>query len=1747
MQEFGNYRLTEKLQETKYTEIYRGVNKTTNTSFVLKILKSEFPTPEFISKLKAEYQILSQINSPFVIKAFSLEQYDKHFGIILEDIAGKSLKDFLNSSLSLADFFKIAIPMVRAIDAVHKNNVIHKDINPSNFIFNPNTKELRLIDFGISTTFTRENSILESSNILEGTLNYISPEQTGRMNRSLDYRTDFYSLGITFYEFLTGKLPFTFSDPMELIHSHIAKQPTQPVELDSTIPIPLSDLVMKLILKTAEDRYQSCHGILYDLEMISSGINDYTSEFPSLATKDFSDKFQIPQKLYGREKEIEILLSAFDRISNERTEMLILTGYSGIGKSSLVSEIYKPITEKRGYFISGKFDQYNRNIPYHAFLNIFQDLTKQLLGETKSRLDRWRDRIKKALGDNAQVVVEAIPDLELIIGKQKPVPELPINDSQNRFNIVFQKFIKLFTSSEHPLVIFLDDLQWADGASLNLLELLMHSNTLGLLLIAAYRDNEVSNLHPLHTTLDEIKKEGANISYISLSPLSLEIVEKIISDTLKTENNTSKPLAELVFKKTAGNPFFMNEFLKSLYSEKLIVFESDTQAWKWDLDKINKRDFTDNVVELMAYKIKQLNPDCQRLLQLAACIGNQFTINILSLVSELNNEDTLSKLFPSIAENFIFSLGLNQDTISLNSKDEDNENKTQEFKFAHDRIQQAAYSLIPDEKRLKTHFQIGRILEKRISKETLEEKIFTVVNQLNHGISFLNTGEEKIHLANLNIIASKKARAATAYEATLEYAKIGISLLGFDAWEKDYDLTLELYNLAAESSSLLGELSFLNNCIDTITQKANTALHQVNAYSIKIQSLASQNKFQDTIETAKLILEKLGTVFPDNPTPDDFFKGINEISHLMGNKKVEELVNLPKMVAPEKLAVMNIAASLIPTAYNAGSPLFPLLIILMVNLSIQFGNSPISTFGYTNYGILLCNLMKDIPRADEFRKLAYKLAMEPESKPFRAGTLTGIGIFLLHRTSHLKETIPLLQSGFQLGLETGALEIIGYTGYAICLNSFWTGEPLKQLCIKITSYRDTLKNLNQLTGAIYCNIFLETTLSLLSSTNQELSNNPDFFKNDESILEETKSSGDRTRLFYFYLQALSLNFILDEIELATVYTNKIKKFLVAGGGTIAEAILYFYDSLILLHKMEEQPLEDNIKYPEDLKISLSRIEENQKNLRLWSEFAGMNHLHRYVLVEAEIFRVSGKFLEASNSYDRAIELAHKNGFIQDEAIANELAFRFWLRQNKKDFAQLYLQKAYYSYSLWGATKKLENLQLTYPSQVKLINDFQENAFNTGTIISGMTTTGKMEANLSLDFMSIMKASQIISGEIILEKLISSLMKVLVENAGAEKGVLFLEDDGEISVVAKWESKLKAVDILNIPADNGYSLYSPSVVNFVSRTSKNLVIENLARDEKFKDDYITKYNPNSVLCIPLIKQGKLIGIIYLENNLTSGAFTKDRIEIIKMLSSQAAISLENARLYSNLENITKEKTKVITEMEIARDIQTSLLPKNPVLSGFEVATYMHTAEMVGGDYYDIISAGGKEWFVIGDVSGHGVTAGLIMMMAQTAIHTILNSVDSKNPAELLQKVNLVISANIKKMNLNKYMTLTLFLKDEDGNIYYSGMHQDLLLYSAKEKIVHIKETNGSWLGYFELYNDYPLDHIKMEKDDVLLLFTDGITESINNSGDMFDLNGLAKLLNDSGNNSVMGIKEKILNSLKQYKTEDDITFMILKKL
>lgn len=1741
MQEFESYLIQEKMQETNHIEIYKGVHKENKTKVILKVLKSDFPTPSLVAKLRNEFSILSQFDSPFITKVYELTKQDNRQGIVMEDIDGISLKEYRKTKFTLEEFFKIAILMTKAVEETHRKNIIHKDINPSNFIYNPQTENLKLIDFEISTTSDIENVVLENVNILEGTLAYISPEQTGRMNRGVDYRTDFYSLGITFYEFLTGKLPFDYTDPMELVHSHIARHATPPSEIDSSIPIPLSDLVMKLIEKSSEDRYLSSSGILYDLESLSAGIYNYTASFPALGKRDNSNKFRIPQKLYGRQKELEILLNAFDRVILNKSEMLLIAGYSGIGKSSLVNEIHRPITEKRGYFISGKFDQYNRNIPYKAFVNIFQDLVKQLLCESKIQLQEWKNKLLSTLGENAQIIVDVIPEIELITGEQPPVAQLGPNESQNRFNLVFQKFIKVFTRTEHPLVIFLDDLQWADSASLRLMRLLMSHASPGLFLIGAYRDNEISTTDPLSITLSEISKTGAILNYISLSPLSLDSVIEIIVDTLNLPVEEVSSLSSLVYLKTAGNPFFLNEFLKSLSKEKLLEFDDKNRRWVWDIEKIEKRGFTDNVVEFMTGKIKTLPEITQGLLKLSACIGNQFDLKTLSLVAERSLEDTLINLQYAIGENFIIPIGSIPDIDSPSFLNIDKEQSIPEYKFAHDRIQQSCYSLIPEKERAKTHFLIGRHLEKRMSEEIKEERIFSLVNQLNYGISFLQSKEDKVELAAMNLLAAHKARSSSAYQATIEYAKIGIALLGTDAWLENYKMTLSLHELGAEVASLVGEFDLMDKWMEDLKQNAKTILDQVPMYFVKIQSLASQNKLPEAIKTGQLILAKFGIHFPESPTPDDFVKGMNEISHLLGERKVEELYYLPKMIDPEKLAIMNIAACLIPACYNAGSPLFVLVIILQVNYSIRFGNSPISSFSYVNYGILLNNIMKDVPMLDEFRKLAYRLGLEPDSKLMRSGTFTGIGLFLHHRTAHLKETIPILQSGYQIGLETGSFEFVGYSGYALSLNLFWSGEILPDLKTKIISYKEKLKEVNQLTAANYCSIFLDATLKLIGGENSLESNS---VTHQNKIIEEAITSGDRTRLFYFYLHRFFVHYLLEELELAKEDRIQLREYLSAGGGTIGEVNSYLYDSLLTLSSIsankQSLPLSENPEW--------KRIEENQAQLKTWAMYAPMNHQHKWNLIEAEKARVLGDRLVAQDFYDSAIELANKNGYTQEEALANELFAKFWIEQGKREFAYIHLRKAYYAYSNWGAKNKLTLLEKKYPALAAPTNEGESDYFSGRTIISKKNThsTTKMEANLSLDFVSILKASQIISGEIILDKLLGSLMKILAENAGAETGFLLLEENEKLFIETSWNANVNKTNITRTELHENSELLSSSIVNFVNRTKQELVIEDVTREGKLKDSYIRKNKPKSVLCIPLLSKGKIVGIVYLENNLTSGTFTKDRIEVIKMLSSQAAISIENASLYSNLENITKEKTRVTTEMEIAKDIQTSLLPTTPTLSGFDVATYMLTADLVGGDYFDIIHTEGREWFVIGDVSGHGVTAGLIMMMTQTAIHTILNSMETKNPSLLLSKVNQVITSNIHKMKLKKYMTLTLFLKEMDGTIYYSGMHQDLLLYIAKTKTVEIIETNGSWIGYYDLHNEFQVDHITMESGDVLLLFTDGITESINTDGSMYEINGLVKILNESGNESVEIIKQRILISLENFKTDDDTTFMICKR-
>ncbi len=1481
------------IYESVNSLVYRGIRALDSQPLILKVLKENYPTPQELARYRTEYQITKSLNLTGVIKVYDLQKYQNTLVMFLEDFGGESLK-ICNQQypFTLLEFLSIAIKVTEILGQIHAENIIHKDINPSNIIFNRSTGQIKIIDFGISTQLSRENTTLKNPNVLEGTLAYISPEQTGRMNRPLDYRTDFYSLGITFYELLTNQLPFTAKEALELVHCHIAKQPLLPSELNPEIPQILSDIIMKLLEKNAESRYQSALGIQADLAECLQQLetNNNITQFP-LGRQDISDKFQIPQKLYGREREIETLLTAFDRVTSSASELMLIAGYSGIGKSALVQELYKPITEKRGYFISGKFDQYQRNIPYSAVVSAFQELIKQLLTESETQLNQWREKLLTALGVNGQVIVEVIPEIELIIGQQPALAELGPNESQNRFNLAFQNFIKVFTQSEHPLALFLDDLQWADGASLKLMQLLMSAASPGLFLIGAYRDNEVSPAHPLMLTLDEIAKTVGTLHRIYLSPLDLETITQLIHDTVKRTDSRVISLGELVLLKTGGNPFFINEFLKSLYTENLLKFDSFQVQWEWNLEQIKAHGFTDNVVELMAGKIENLPEATQHLLKLAACIGNLFDLTTLGLISEKNLPETVRDLQPAVAENLVAPVSNPGDvqlaiasTEYLTSPSAKASIPSLEYKFAHDRIQQAAYSLIPDNQKSRTHYEIGQLLLEQISREAREENIFQLVNQLNYGTSLITQQTERNELAKLNLIACRKARISAAYQGAREYVKVGLSLLGENPWQQEYETTLALHELAAEIACLCGDFEQMEQFIKLVTTEAHSLLQQVNVYRIKIQAHVSQTKFADAIAIAQKFLQKLGVTFPQAPIPTDLTQAIQEIRELIGDRKIEDLVQLPVMIDREKLAILQTVTSVIPAAYVSGSPLFPLLVAFSVKLSIQHGNTSYSGFSYATYGLILCNLL-EINTATKFGKLAFNVISQLEVNPIKPEVLTVLGAFILHRKFHVKETLPILQEGYATALEVGNLVFAGYNGSNFCINSFWGSQPLANLEQDTRAYYHELLQLNQLTSANYCLLHWQCILSLLVVA-EEPNLSGETYLSEAELIPMLQATNDILTLYFFYLYKQTLAFLFGEVEAAKNYALECRRYLMNGAGFICESAFYLYDSLIVLAQLS-QPLEQTSE-------AWTRVAENQNQLQqYWADYAPMNHQHKVDLVEAEKCRVLGQKLEAMDLYDRAIKGAQENQYINEAALGYELAAKFYLSEGKELIARAYMQEAHYHYQVWGANAKVKHLEQQYPELLTAIPVTTKDTKPTPAV----TTSG---SSFYLDIATVMKATITISGEIMLDKLLSSLMKILMENAGAQKGYLILMNQGKLLIEAAGLIDSDQITVLqSLPLENHPNI-SQSIVNYVARTQESVVLDNATQEGKFTNDiYIKVNNSKSILCVPLINQSQLVSIIYLENNLTTGAFTPERLQVLQLLSGQAAISIKNAKLYQEI--------------------------------------------------------------------------------------------------------------------------------------------------------------------------------------------------------------------------------------------------------
>jgi len=1564
----SGYQVIQDIYCGEKTLVYKAIREKDQKPVILKLMQNPYPTFSEIAQFRHQYSIVKDLNIPGIPQVYGLEHYRNSYVLVMEDFGGIPLNEAIAQwknvnqkeiSSFISYFFYIALQITTILGDLHRVRIIHKDIKPGNILVNPDTAEVKIIDFSIASRLPREIKTLSNPNVLEGTLSYISPEQTGRMNRGIDYRTDFYSLGITFFEFLCGQLPFLTNDLMELVHCHIAKPAPVASTVNPKIPSIVSNIISKLMAKNAEDRYQSTIGLKHDLEFCYLQWQElkFIVDF-NLGEKDISDRFTIPEKLYGRNNELKKLLSAFDRVASGNVEIIMIVGYSGVGKTALVNEVHKPIVRQRGFFIKGKFDQLQRDIPFAALVNAFRGLIEQLLSESDAQIKRWKSKILSALGEQGQIIIDVIPQLEMIIGKQPVVAELSGSAAQNRFNLLFQRFIQVFTTTEHPLVIFLDDLQWADAASLNFIQLLIshqlangnsqtsnysqnNTNNLSsnsqnknskniqtnsLLLIGAYRDNEVSQGHPLDITLKEIQKAQANIQTITIKPLTQKNLNHLIQDTLRCTNLAANPLTQMVFSKTKGNPFFVNQLLKSFYDNQLIEFNYNIYGWYYDIEAIKALTLTEDVVEFMAMRIKKLPESTQEVLKLAACIGNIFDLKTLAIVYQKPEIDTAADLWQSLLEGLVIPENDNYKLFQgehLNSFINQNHilNSDQaliKYKFLHDRVQQAAYFLISDEEKQELHLKIGKLLLERTTKAELEYRIFDVVNQFNIAVDLITDPQERHELATMNFTAGRKALAATAHKAALNYLNTGIKLLTDNSWETQYELTLSLYETAAQAAYISGDFEQAEQLIDIVLANAKTLLEQVTVYEIKIQVYGAQNKTKNAVETALIYLKDLGIYLPENPSESDVGQAIGEISATLGNRGVEELIDLPQMKAAKSLAQMRILSCAMALAYHIDPKLMTLICLKQIKLSIDYGNTSLSAFAYVAYGLILCGVFGDIESGYQWGKLSETLLSKFDNKEVAVKVIQTSNQMIIPWKRDIKETLKPLLDAYTIGLETGDLEFASYAIYMHSYHSYYIGQELTDLGQKFSTYGNALRKIKQNKAHQWHETFRQTILNLQGYAKEPLRLIGEAC-NEEKILPIYLDTNDVPGLFYIYLCKLQLCYLFADFSQAIDNASKAENYLPGVTGIIVNPQFYFYDSLARL------AIYANASESEQLQI-LEKVQVNQEKMQHWANHAPMNYLHKFELIEAEKHRILGNNLEAMELYDRAIAGAKKNDYIHEKALANELAAKFYLKWSKEKIAQAYLTEAYYDYSCWGAKAKVNDLAERYPQLLASIiqkENLRVNGYpnqnisqsRTLTTFSNRTTvqafpidnrqvvfSSQSIVSNSLDLAAVIKASQALSEEIDIEQLLSALMVVMMENAGASKCAIALNEDNILKYAAVSHSVTSTVSKLvfpDIPLEMSQDI-PLTLIRQVKNQAKIIVIDNVNLDTSLaNDDYIKREKPESILCMPIINQGKFIGVLYLENNLTTGVFTHDRIEFLTLITTQTAISLKNAMLYKDL--------------------------------------------------------------------------------------------------------------------------------------------------------------------------------------------------------------------------------------------------------
>ncbi len=1483
----AGYELADAVFEGGATCIRRARRIADGQRVMLKSLHPERTTCEALARLQREYDVMARLTTLTTVRALALEQCRDQPVLVIEDFGGESLDRIVRRHpLELETLLSIAVQVAAALADIHSAGIIHKDINPSNIVYNRRTGAVKVIDFSIAALMSRDDAGLEAVETPEGSLPYISPEQTGRMNRAVDYRSDFYSLGVTLYELLTQRPLFSVSDPIEWLHCHIAKPPRPPIDAASATPRALSDLVMRLLAKTPEERYQSALGIKADLQHCLDQLRETGRVEPfALGVQDAAAQFRIPPRLYGRERPLAQLMDAFERAAAGTTELVIVHGAPGVGKTRLVEQLYPIVTGRGGFFICGAFARHHQNLPYSAVAGAFGGLLRQLLGGSETQVTHWREALQDALGSHGRLVTEVVREVELLVGPQPPLPEMAPEEARLLFHRVFLRFVRVFCRREHPLVLFLDDQQWADGASLQLADMITGDNRPGhLMVIGAFRDTEVDASHPLTPTLTQMRATGVHIETIELGALEPEALGGLIADTLHTDIETARPLARLVQEKTGSNPLFAEEFLELLYRERLIGFDISANQWRWDIEQIAVQEITDNVVGLMAGRLEGLAPDARRVLELGACIGGRFELQALADLSTMPLPCVVSRMREAVDAGVLMIIGDQGYGGALETVQGTTNGYAATVAFVHDRIRQTAYDAMPPEQRRAVHLDIARLLAGERTAEAPEQQLFELLHHYNIGQRLIQDRDERMRLCALNVDASRQARAATAYAIAFDYLETALALLPPDAVTADYDFALGLYIETAEAAYLCGNYKRMQSVIDRALAEIDDVLDQVKLQEIRMAAHLAQAERFEAIELARRLFRQLGAAVtvPRRARRWHAIAAMLMVRWKLRGKSADDFRRMPMPRSRRLRAMVRLGSLLGSAAYQVRPDLYLLMVYggITAAATRQYCTQPMV---YASFAVLQCTDLGQIRSGQEFAALAIELAERQGVPRGTARALFMYAAFVRHWCEPLQSTVDLLDEAHRLSMAAGDFN---YAMHANCIygyHAFYSGMHLGRFAEQMSTRRDMAVELEQGALQYYCAVLGQMASNLMGESNDPLELTGISY--DETVsLPRHEAEGDKGMILCAHVMKMQLAYLFGAYERARAAADIVHHHKQAARGNYGVVVFYFFDALNCLALCRTARGAGHWRL-------LRRAQDARRRLRIWSAHNPDSNRHKLCLIEAEYLRLrDDRALAAHALYDQSIARAQEQGFVQDAALAAELAAQMHVDAGRVTIAEPYLQKARSLYRRWGAHAKVRDLEQRHA----ILREAPAPALNE------QATTHAMTRNMGLadvDMTALIKALKTITDERVHSRMVEAIIATAVEFAGAQNGALILRSHkGELCLEAQSTVDAKAPRILqSLPMAQCVQL-SQRVVNYVARSGKSVVIGDARQPDGVipglhLDDYVQDNGVRSILCLPVFTgadgERELIGLLYLENNSASNAFTEERFGMLEVIGMAGA--------------------------------------------------------------------------------------------------------------------------------------------------------------------------------------------------------------------------------------------------------------------